>query len=55
VTVESLAGFPALAPLPRFFGFRASMRKTVLRRLLLGLTPFGLFARGAKVNDGAHV
>jgi len=55
MTLETLAGFLALRPLQRFFGFRTAMSKTVLCRLLPRLTPFGLLARGAKVDDGAHV
>ena len=31
------------------------MDQPVPGRLLLGLTPFGLFARGAKIDDVAHV
>lgn len=30
------------------------MSKTVLRRLLLGLTPLGLFACSAKIDNGSH-
>jgi hypothetical protein len=31
------------------------MGQPVLGGLLLGLTPFGLFARGAKIDNVAHV
>jgi hypothetical protein len=31
------------------------VNETVLRRLMLRLTPSGLFACGAKIDDGAHV
>ena len=45
-----------LVPRPRqsFCGFRLAMSKAVLRRFLLGLTPLGLFARGAQIDDRTH-
>ena len=52
--IEFVAGLLALGPLQRLFDFGAPVSKPVLRRLLFGLTPFGLFARGAKIDDGAH-
>jgi hypothetical protein len=54
VLVEVLPGFVVLRPLERLFRLRTSVSKTVLRRLLLGPTPLGLFARGAKIDNGSH-
>lgn len=51
---EDLPGRVFLRPSQRLFRLRASMSETVLRRLLLGMTPLGLFAHGAKVDDRSH-
>ena len=48
-------GLLTLRPSQFCCGLRLAVNKTVLGRLLLGLTPLGLFARGAQINDGAHV
>jgi hypothetical protein len=55
VSLEILLGLVALRPLEHPITFRAAMDQPVPCRLLLGLTPFGLFARGAKIDDVAHV
>lgn len=37
------------------FGLRPAMNEAVSGRLLLGLSPLGLFARSAQIDDGSHV
>jgi hypothetical protein len=43
-------------PRPRqgFRGLRLAVDQAVLRRVLFGLPPLGLFARGAQIDDGSH-
>lgn len=53
--VEIFLGFIALQPLQRSLRFRTTVLNPISRRLLLGLTPFSLFARSAKIDDVAHV
>ena len=53
--LEILLGLVALRPLEHPITFRAAMDQPVPGCLLLGLTPFGLLARGAKIDDVAHV
>jgi len=53
--VELSLGFVALGPLQRSFCLRTTVGNPAAGGLLLGLTPFGLLARGAKIDDVAHV
>ena len=55
MALEILLGLVVLRPLPHPFTFRTAVGQPVSGGLLLGLTPFGLFARGAKIDDVAHV
>jgi len=52
--LDDLLGPFTLRPRQRFRGLRLAVNEAVLRRLLFGLTPFGLLARGAQIDDGTH-
>jgi len=54
VLIETLAQFIAAGLFERPLGLRAPVRKPVGCGLLLGLTPFGLLARGSEINEIAH-
>jgi hypothetical protein len=55
VLLEILLGLVVLRPLPHPVTFRTAVGQPVAGGLLIGLPPFGLLARGAKIDDVAHV
>jgi len=52
--LDGLLSLFALRPRQCFRGLWLAVNEAVLRRVLLGLTPFGLFACAAQIDDGAH-
>jgi hypothetical protein len=54
VLVEAFAGFVVPRLRQDAFGFRAPMCEAAGCSLLLGLAPFGPFARGTEVDEVAH-
>ena len=53
--LEILLGLVPLRSLPRPITFQTAVGQSVAGGLLLGLPPFGLLARSAKIDEVAHV
>lgn len=52
--LDGLLSLFALRPRQCFRGLWLAVNEAVLRRVLLGLTPFGLFACAAQIDDWTH-